>query len=204
MYKFHKQNTNFQIAYFIAGSYHTPDAAYIGLLELAEERQRALEAAEVGAIKAKAHMVAIRADLKSEDEYTRLSAEARHLEYLQAAPVSEVLIAAAKEELKFIQQCINKIKPLMKYADRTDAEIAELAQREEWKYELINRAINSLLTISTIPTDQFATMRMHPDFETAIYPAIMEVRQAISLNKAPDMVLAIAKKHTPEPMLLLA
>ena len=44
--KLHRSNTNFQIAYFIAGRCHTADAAYIELLNLREDREAALNMAK--------------------------------------------------------------------------------------------------------------------------------------------------------------
>ena len=45
--KNHKQNTNFQIVYFLVGSCHTPDGAYALLCELREERLLATNSYEV-------------------------------------------------------------------------------------------------------------------------------------------------------------
>ena len=53
-------------------------------------------------------------------------------------------------------------------------------QQEEWKFELIRRAENILISQATgIPSDQLDTMRMHPEFTTAILPAIASIKESM-------------------------
>ena len=52
-------------------------------------------------------------------------------------------------------------------------------QREEWKLELMFRVENYLCTMGAIPTDQFSTMRLHPDFQSDIYPLINKLRDTL-------------------------
>ena len=192
MYKFHKQNTNLQIKHFIAGSYHTPDGAYIALKELAEERVAALNAAKVSAIRTEGKLAQAAAMKQSKFIWEQKEGEAIELEYALARETTAVLLQAAEAELQYINKCIDELLPMRKYAHLPDAEVAELVQTEEWRLELINRACNSLLTIGTIPTDQFATMRLHPDFNDWILPTIMKMRAAIE-SKDTAKVLQIAQ-----------
>jgi hypothetical protein len=177
--KNHRQNHNFQILYFLAGSCHTPDAAYALLKDLREEREQALKNFEVSKIKEKAKILRAEKKLQSEDEAERLDAEAELLEIKNNAEFGEILYQAAIDELKFIDECIDKIDPQRKYKHLPDAEAYEACQQEEWKLELIYRAENYLLTTGTIPADHFDSMRMHPEFQTEIYPAINRITESI-------------------------
>lgn len=107
---------------------------------------------------------------------TSLDAEADLLELDNNSRRGEVLYQAAQDELKFINDCIDKIQPSRKYKHLSDSESCQAMQREEWKLELIRRAENFLLTCGTIPADHFDTMRMHPDFITEILPQIEAIR----------------------------
>ena len=62
-------------------------------------------------------------------------------------------------------------------------------QREEWLFELMNRAENYLLTTGTIPTDHFVTMRQHPDFDDSILPFIENVQKLMQETKNTKIVI---------------
>ncbi len=47
-------------------------------------------------------------------------------------------------------------------------------QREEWKQELLSRALNFIACHGTIPPDELATMKAHPDYKSAIFPVICQ------------------------------
>ena len=117
------------------------------------------------------------------DEVEQLEGEADLAEIDAFAELNSKNIAAAIDELKFINSCIDSVSPQRKYKELPDAEAHAAAQQEEWKYELIHRAENYLLTSGSIPVDHFSTMRLHPEFQNAILPSI----QAISaLLQSPD------------------
>lgn len=179
MIKFNRNNHNFQIANFIAGSCHTPDAAYIALITQKSDREHALHNAEVEVLKRQAKLIQINRDLKSDDEAVKLMAQAELMEFTFTQKQMTELVDAGKDELKFINECIEKIKPLRKYAHLSDAEAAEACQAEEWLGELKYRAENYLITQGTIPPDHFATMRQHPDFKLQLLPHIEQVQQGI-------------------------
>jgi len=169
--KNHKKNTNFQIVYFLIGSCSTPDGAYSLLCELKEERQSALDAYKIAKLKNKAKEIRAK-KLLNGDESDVLEGKAELLELKQLEKQGKVLYKAAKNELNFINKCLAAIEPLRKFKDLPDIEAHEAAQFDEWKGELIRRAENSILTMGTIPSDQFNTMRMHPSFKTEILPRI--------------------------------
>ena len=147
--KNNRVNHDFQIAYFLAGSCHTPDAAYALLCDLRDDRAMALEASNG----------------RSWWRFWRKPGPV-------AADVQARCIAAAKAELDTINKCIDRLQPLRKYSNLTDAEAHEACQAEEWKLELIFRAENFLLNGGVIPADHFAAMRQHPAFKDEILPAI--------------------------------
>ncbi len=178
--KYDRTNTNFQIAYFIAGSCHTADGAYIALLSLRNDREQALEAAKVSELKRMAAKLRANKLAKSEDVADRLESQAELLEIEQTERLTERLVKATTEELEFINYCIQQVQPLRKYADLDDHSAAEASQREEWLGELVSRAENYMMTQGTIPHDQFSAMRQHPDFAQTILPRLEKLHLALS------------------------
>lgn len=177
--KYDRNNTNFQIAYFIAGSCHTADAAYIALLGLRNDRQQALDAAEVSSLKCQAAELRAQQKMISKDPADQLEGQAELLEIEQGKKLTARLLSAAKDELTFINHCIKQVEPLRKYSHLSDHDAAEACQREEWLGELRYRAENYLLTQGSIPHDHFSSMRQHPDFNNAILPHIEAVHSAL-------------------------
>ncbi|MGB9729816.1 MAG: hypothetical protein ACPL1B_08115 [Thermoprotei archaeon] len=194
--KNHKQNSNFQIVYFLIGSCHTPDAAYSLLCDLREERQMAIDNYKVQQLKNQAKRIRAERLLQSKDEAKRLEGQAKLMELENNEKYGKVLYEAAVNELDFINKCIEKIQPLRKYKDLPDIEAHEAAQYEEWKLELIRRAENYLLTTGTIPPDQFDTMRMHPAFKKEILPKIKEM---VEMLKTPDGQLKLQERISEHP-----
>ena len=172
--KNHRQNSNFQILHFLAGSCHTPDAAYALLLDLKEDRESAVDAYHVSKIRDTAKIIRAKRFLESPDEADRLEATAQLTEIKNNAEKAKELYVAAIAEISFINDCMNKLQEDRKYAHLSDLEACQAMQQEEWKFELIHRAENYLLTSGTIPADHFATMRMHPEFQSGILPKIIE------------------------------
>ena len=182
MYKTNRVNHNFQIAYFLAGSFHTPDGAYAQLCDLEDDRAFALETVEVGALRTKAKRLRLERDLTATDESVRLEAQASLLELDSQLAFAQKNIDAARAELQFIRDCKARLEPHRIYAHLSLPDAHEAAQSEEWKLELIRRAENCMLTTGTIATDQYATMRLHPEFGTAIQPAILQFREILKQN----------------------
>lgn len=207
MYKTHRQNHNFQIAYFIAGSCHTPDGAYAILQDLRDDRVAALANYEVSVLRQEAKKISLR-EIISGSRTTvvqKTNAQADLQEIENNETTGEVLHDAAVDELKFIDKCIAAIQPLRKYAHLPDPESHEAAQKEEWKLELIHRAENSMITTGTVSPADFATMRMHPEFTTEIFPRIKEIQASLKEDSmlGPDKILKLAEERKAPLMLLL-
>ncbi len=179
-YKTNRLNHDFQIVHFIAGSCHTPDAAYAILCDLREDRSNALKSFEAGKLREQAKRVRAQKLLEDADEANRLDGRADLVEIEAMAETTKKNYDAAVTELVTIEKCMALLEPHRKFSHLPLPEAHEAAQEEEWKLELIRRAENSLLTSGTISTDNFATMRMHPAFASEILPAINQLRRLLS------------------------
>lgn len=183
-YKTNRQNHDFQIAYFLAGSCQTPDAAWSLLCDLRDDRQDALNLAKAGALREQAKRVRATKNLMDEDEATRLEAQADLLELDALLSTTQKNIDAAEAELAIILKLQERLQPLRKFAHLPDAEAHEAAQAEEWQLQLIRTAENYMLTQGVIPADHFATMRLHPEFKTKIFPAIEKLNLMVAQAKS--------------------
>lgn len=179
--KNNRLNSNFQIAYFLAGSCYTADGAYSLLCDLKEGREQALNAAHAGEFKIEAKIKKCNAIINDPNskEWDVLEAKSELLEIEYNNEIQNKNIIAAEKEIEFINKCIEKLQPLRKYANLPEDEAHQAMQQEEWKLELINRAENYMLTTGSIPPDHFSTMRQHPEFKTYIAPQIAQMRTAM-------------------------
>ena len=187
--KNNRVNKNFQIAYFLAGSCYTPDGAYALLKDLQEDREMALAQLESLNLKVQAKIAKAKHDIEHGNEWEQLEAKAELAEIENNKKFSERNIEAAKQELDFINKCIEKIQPHRRFAHLPDPEAHEAAQHDEWKFELMSRAENYLLTTGSIPTDHFITMRQHPAFVDEILPSIEKTKQMMISNQDKQLLI---------------
>ena len=178
-YKTNRQNHDFQIAYFIAGSCQTPDAAYAILCDLKEDRTTALKNYEAAKLRERAKIIRAERMIQDTDEAVQLEGQADLAELGAMADMVRNNVEAARAELEFIQKCMDALQPLRKYAHMPDAVAHELAQHEEWKLQLIHTAENQLVCHGIVQPDHYATMRMHPAFATEILPALATTQQML-------------------------
>lgn len=169
----HWRNSHFQLRWFLAGRCHTADEAYRLLLELREERVRALEQANIGRLTAAWW-------LRSVAWLRWLPWVGARIRLMLMAHATEVprlteMVRVAEEELAAIDRLIDEIRPHRVYGHLPDREAHQAAQRAEWRAELEFRAENFLVAEGRIPADQLATMRQHPDFAASIWPHICEI-----------------------------
>jgi hypothetical protein len=177
--KRHRQNHDFTIAYHLAGSCHTPDAAYALLMDLREDRQAAVDAYNVQQLRDKAKEARAREKIDSRNEADQIEGRADLLELENNRKAGKVLFEAAQAEIACIDKCIAELQPRRKFAHLPDAEAVEAIQAEEWASEMRFRAENFLLTTGTIPPDEFASMRQHPNFAKDVLPRITEIQTMI-------------------------
>lgn len=193
--KYFRQNTNFQIAYFIAGSCHTPDAAYFALKNAHMERSQAVKIIPATELRLKAKRIEIERQLASEDEVERIKGEADLLQWTVDCELQDQMAASARAEVEFIEECIRRIEPLRKYSAMSDIEAVEACQAEEWLLELERRAENYLITTGSIPHDHFNTMRQHPGFKTHLLPHINTIHTAIANGEAPKILTSSVPRY---------
>ncbi len=159
------------------------DGAYALLCELREERALTLASLKPSALRYQAKLHKARWMSWSPFKIHRLEAEAIFAEAVAFKQSDEAAIKAAKDELEFIDQCMERLEPHRKFRDLPLAEAHEAAQADEWKLELIRRGENDLLTTGRIKTDTYATMRLHPCFLTEIQPEITRLASELKSGK---------------------
>lgn len=200
--KRNRQNNNFQIAYFIAGSCFTADAAYFALLNQRDDRRRALQHQAVEGRRRQAKTLLAQRDLRSDDEVKQLQAQADLEEIENQSQDSELLAESCREELAFIDLCIERITPLRQYAYLSDNDAAEACQREEFAREFQYRIENFLLSTGAIPYNELAVMRQHPDFDNLLLPHMNHVTRLLQSPGGAQQLLPGATKTFDLPQLL--
>lgn len=178
----HRNNSDFQLKHFIAGSCHTADGAWAVLYNQKID-------IEIKLATTKAHILrrdVRRSELMSRKPQNELESkllEADWIEFNSSNGLLELAVEGAEKELETIKSLMDEYAPHRKYAHLPVIEAAEAAQREEWMLEFKNRVENYLLTQGTIPHDQLEAMRQHPDFEVEIVPHIKHMMISISQAK---------------------
>lgn len=179
----HRNNSDFQLRYFIANDCHTADTAWCLMYEQKLDIQMKLEATKAKTVRRKVKRIEIDEGLNSEDLVKQLNAQADLIEWESAEGLLELAIAGAEQELATIKSIMAELEPQRKYAHLPILEASQAAQREEWLLEFKRRCENYLLSRGTIPEDQLNAMRNHPDFTTMLVPHIDELVQKISTQK---------------------
>ena len=200
----HRTNSDFQLKYFIANSCHTPDAAYSLLYgqkidieqKIAHNKAEALRRETLRELQNRA-IEKYKEVEKDYSDKTKPMSKFREedcfqlkVEYNEALanlmdldgsePVHQMNLLAAKKELETIQKLMAELLPQCKYHTGNNVlEASELMQQEEWLCELKARAENYILSDGTIPHDQIAAMRLHPEFQTLLIPHIQTLFEKI-------------------------
>lgn len=171
----HRLNHDFQLRHFLAGSCHTPDAAWTLLYSQKIDMESKLKTAKAQAIDRRIKALEAENLLASSDPIMRLQGEKIQAELEASQYIFDMNVEGAEKELETIVALMEELEPLCKYAHLPILERNEACWREEWALELIRRAENNLLAYGTIPPDQLETMRQHPDFKERIVPKILEL-----------------------------
>ena len=180
--KQHRQNTDFQLAFFLAASCSTPDGAWSLMYGQRLSVESALEAGKAQRLDIKIkRLKAERVLANSTDEIERLEAERDIIEANSAERVLDLNERGAREELATIEKLMAKLKPLCQHDTSDPHAHQESAQWDEWKGEFKRRAENMLIANSVgIPYDHIEAMRSHPDFAAEILPHIMQTGAVLS------------------------
>jgi hypothetical protein len=175
----HRNNSDFQLRYFIANSCHTADTAWCLMYEQKIDIQIKLESTKAKVIKRKVKRIEIDQNINSKDPIKQLNAQADLIEWQSGDGLLELAISGAEQEIKTITAIMDELQPQRKYAHLSVLEAGQASQREEWLLEFKHRVENYLITRGTIPEDQLTAMRNHPDFETQLIPHITETAEKI-------------------------
>ena len=178
----HRLNHDFQLRHFLAGSCHTPDAAWTLLYSQKIDMESKLKTAKAQAIDRKIKALEVENLLASSDPIMRLQGEKIQTELEASQYIFDMNVEGAEKELETIVALMEELEPLCKYAHLPILERNEACWREEWCLELIRRAENNLLAYGTIPPDQLETMRQHPDFKERIVPKILELTAKVQMQ----------------------
>jgi hypothetical protein len=187
--KNNRTNHDFQIAYFLAGSCHTPDGAYSLLCDLHEGRSDAIKHIEATKLREQAKRIRAQRLINSNDEADQLEGQADLSEIEATQETNQRCIDAAYAELKTIERCMILLEPKRKFAHLSLPEAHEAAQHDEWKLELLHRAENQLITTGTIDSEHLNTLRMHPAFKTELLPQIEYMSQMLTEQGGREVLL---------------
>lgn len=189
----HRNNSDFQLRYFIANNCHTADIAWCVLYEQKLDIFTKLEATKAKLVRRKAKRLEIDKKLKSVSEIDRLNAQADLIDWESGEGMLEMAIKGAEQELATIESIMAELEPQRKYGHLPILEASQAAQREEWLLEFKRRTENYLLSIGTIPEDQLNAMRNHPDFEAEIVPHVKQV--SYQINKSDDKLALLTNNR---------
>jgi hypothetical protein len=189
----HRNNSDFQLRYFIANNCHTADIAWCVLYEQKLDIFTKLEATRAKLVRRKAKKLEIDEKLKSASEIDRLNAQADLIDWECGEGMLEMAIKGAEQELATIESIMAELEPQRKYGHLPVLEASQAAQREEWLLEFKRRTENYLLSIGTIPEDQLNAMRNHPDFEAEIVPHVKQV--SYQINKSDDKMALLTNNR---------
>lgn len=200
----HRQNSKFQLRYFLAADCKTPDGAWSLMYGQKIDMELKLAHAESQRLRREAKILAAQEILEDclSKPSAKMEARADIVEAQADIPTWEMNLKAAKMEFQDIVDIMDELEPLRKYGHLDILEATEACQREEWLLELQTRAENYLMTGGTIPSDHFNTMRCHPDFKTELVPFITQtlsrINDAAQLNQ-PGLALS---QVTDQPLAL--
>ena len=167
----HRNNSDFQLKYFIAGGCHTPDAAWNVLYEQKLDIEIKVASTKARLLKREANRLDLeqrKATISSQSDALRY--EADMIEFQAAEGLLELALSGGQKELETISSLMAELEPHRKYAHLPLLEATEAAQRDEWREEFKHRIENYLASAGTIPHDQLEAMRKHPDFDSHILP----------------------------------
>ena len=175
---YHRQNSNFHLRYFLAGSCFTADAAYFRVLMELEQIEPKLM---IIAIREKEEEILDEKLRHASSAIERLQAEKELLEHRAQCFNDSKNLEGALRERGELTKLLDEIRPSCKFVGAlpTLQEAWDACQREEWLEELKHRAENFLI-FGPIPASEMAVFRQHPDFEQKIVPHIQSLFQGFS------------------------
>ena len=181
----HRNNSDFQLRYFMANNCHTADTAWCLMYEQRLDIMLKLESTRARMLRREAKKAEIE-DIFNDASASRsakLNAQADLMDWQSGEGLLELAIVGADQEIATIEQIMAELEPQRKYGHLPVLEASQAAQREEWCLEFKRRCENYLLSIGTIPEDQLNAMRNHPDFETQLVPFVKDISEKIAVSE---------------------
>ena len=195
----HRNNSDFQLRHFIAGSCYTADGAWALLYNQMLDIQIKYDHTKANLIRRKVKKLELEKQIEeATTEIDKLKAEADLIDYQSGEGLLELALAGAEKELDTIKSLMDELEPYREFAHLPLLEATEAAQRGEWLGEFKGRVENYMLTHGSLPMDQLEAMRKHPDFETDIVPHLRRTMAAIGgaenrvdlLTNTPNLLLS--------------
>lgn len=178
----HRNNSDFQLRHFLAGSCFTPDGAWMLMYGQMIDREAVIKNCEAQRLRRQAKIMDAQAviDDPNTSKTDKIRAEADIIEADSHYYTWEKNLEAAKMELATIKSIMDELEPHRKYKHLPLLEANEAAQRDEWCGEFKNRVENFLFSTGTIPEDHLRAMRNHPDFESELLPHITDTMRKLA------------------------
>jgi hypothetical protein len=181
----HRNNSDFQLRHFLAGSCFTPDGAWMLMYGQKIDREAVVKSCEAQKLRRDAKIIEAKEviDNPNTSMADKLKAKADIIEADAHYYTWATNLEAAKMELATINSLMEELEPHRKYKHLPLLEANEAAQRDEWLGEFKNRVENFLFSTGTIPEDHLRAMRNHPDFQSELLPHITGVMNKLSQAK---------------------
>ena len=181
----HRNNSDFQLRHFLAGSCFTPDGAWMLMYGQKIDREAVVKSCEAQKLRREAKIMEAQEiiDNPNASKADKLKAQADIIEADAHYYTWATNLEAAKMELATITKLMEELEPHRKYAHLPLLEANEAAQREEWLGEFKNRVENFLFSVGTIPEDHLRAMRNHPDFQKELLPHIIATMKKIETQR---------------------
>lgn len=181
----HRNNSDFQLRHFLAGSCFTPDGAWMLMYGQKIDREAVVKSCEAQKLRREAKIMEAQEviDNPNASKADKLKAKADIIEADAHYYTWSTNLEAAKMELATINSLMEELEPHRKYKHLPLLEANEAAQRDEWLGEFKNRVENFLFSTGTIPEDHLRAMRNHPDFQSELLPHITGVMNKLSQAK---------------------
>jgi len=197
----HRNNSDFQLKYFLAGSCKTADGAWCLLYDQKIDREQVYKVTEAQKIKRDIKRIKTERLLESDDILEQMQGKADLIELDASEYGFDMNREACRQEVETLIKLMEELEPHRKYGHLPVLEASEAVQEEEWLLELKERCENFMITQGSIPHDHFHTMRCHPQFKSALAPFIATLYNKVSQTASIEDSLKFISQTTYLPQL---
>ena len=113
-------------------------------------------------------------------------------------------LLGSSDEQRFLGALLEAIGPHRRHPEMRPLDAFQMVQREEELFALLARVENVLMSLGIIPPEDFARLRLHPDFNAEIWPYVVQLQAArksnalVELRGAPKWLLRVADELAPQ------